>query len=200
MKDKIVFAFGRLNPPSSGHQLLIDTLIRTAKKVGGTAVLMLSRSNDKKKNPLTIEDKIRFIRKFFPEVTVIDDPNLKTPINAFSWLASNNVKEVYFVAGSDRLENYNDLVIRNRTRFDKVELISSGERDPDSNDASGMSASKLRGYVKVGDYAAFRKGMPKKATEKDARELFDLLQNIMNESLEEKLDFYLGEMINEEYI
>lgn len=198
MKEKIVFAFGRMNPPTSGHQLLIDKLVAHAKKVGAIPVVFLSRTVDKKKNPVPFDVKIKMARKFFPEVTFVDDPNVKTPINAFTWIANKGFKEVYFIAGSDRIEKYKDMVERNKTRFDVVELISAGERDPDADDATGMSASKMRGFVKVGDYASFRKGMPKKATEKDTQELYKLLQDVLNEELDELLENFLGDMLNEE--
>ena len=199
MKDKIAFAFGRMNPPTSGHQLLIDKLVSVAKKHDATPIVFLSRSVDKKKNPLPFDEKLRMVRKFFPEVTFVDDPSIKSPINAFTWIANNGFKEVYFLAGSDRLEGYKDMVERNKTRFEVVELISAGERDPDADDAVGMSASKMRGFVKVGDYAAFRKGMPKKASEKDTQELYKLLQDVLNEELDELLENFLGGLLNEEY-
>lgn len=199
LKEKIVFTFGRMNPPTSGHQILIDKIVSEAKKHDALPVVFLSRSVDKKKNPLPFDVKIRFARKFFPEVTFIDDPNIKTPINAFTWIANEGFKEVYFLAGSDRLAGYKEIAERNKTRFDVVELINAGDRDPDADDASGMSASKMRGFVKVGDYASFRKGMPKRATEKDAQELYRLLGDILNEGLDELLENFLGEMLNEEY-
>jgi len=199
MNNKIVFAFGRMNPPTSGHQLLIDKLLDEAKKHGATPVIFLSRSVDKKKNPVPFDVKLKMAKKFFPQVTFVDDANIKTPINAFSWIASNGFKEVYFLAGSDRMDGYKDLAERNKTRFDIVELISAGNRDADADDATGMSASKMRGFVKVGDYAKFRKGMPAKASEKDTQELYKLLQEIINEELDELLETFLGEMLNEEY-
>jgi hypothetical protein len=199
MKDKIVFAFGRMNPPTSGHQLLIDKIVAHAKKVQGAPVVFLSRTEDKKKNPLPFNLKLQLAKKFFPEITFIDDSTVKTPINAFSWIASNGFKEVYFFAGSDRLQGYADLAERNKTRFDVVELISSGDRDPDSDDVSGMSASKLRGFVKVGDFASFRKGMPKKADEKDIQMMYKSLQEVLNEELDEIIKNFLGDMLNEEY-
>lgn len=199
MNEKIVFAFGRMNPPTSGHQILIDKLVSEAKKHGALPVMFLSRSVDKKKNPVPFDVKIRLARKFFPEVTFIDDPNIKSPINVFTWIANEGFKEVYFIAGSDRLANYKDIVERNKTRFDVVELISAGYRDPDADDATGMSASKMRGFVKIGDYASFRKGMPKRATESDTQELYKLLQEILNEELDELLENFLGDLLNEEY-
>lgn len=200
MKDKIVFAFGRMNPPTLGHQVLVEKLVSLAKKVGADPVIFLSRTVDKKKNPLPFETKIKLARKFFPDVIFVDDPSIKNPINAFTWIFNKGYKDVYFIAGSDRLERYKEIADRNKTRFNTVEVISAGERDPDSEDiATGMSASKMRGFAKVGDYASFRKGMPKRATEKDIQDVYKLLQDVLDEELDELLETFLGEIFHEEY-
>ena len=61
----VVFAFGRFNPPTTGHAKLVDVLNRLAKKVGGDAMVFTSHSNDKKKNPLNHKQKVNYLRKFF---------------------------------------------------------------------------------------------------------------------------------------
>jgi predicted amidohydrolase YtcJ len=185
---KIAFAFGRMNPPTIGHGILIKRLLEIAKKHEATPIIFLSRTEDKKKNPLPFSVKLKMARKFFPEVEFVDDESVKTPINAFTWIANKGFSEVYFLAGSDRIQNYKDLAERNKTRFNVVELISAGERDPDADDASGMSASKMRGFAKAGDFSSFRKGMPSRASEKDAEQMYKLLQDVLNEGLRDLED------------
>lgn len=200
---KIAFAFGRLNPPTSGHQLLVNKILEIAKKHDAIPIIFLSRTEDKKKNPLPFNLKIKMARKFFPEITFIDDPNIKNPINAFTWIANNGFEEVYFIAGSDRIDKYRDIAERNKTRFKVVELISSGDRDPDADDETGMSASKLRALAKIGDFASFRKGMPKNASEKDIVLIYNTIRDNLNEGLDELLEEFFNknflEKINERY-
>lgn len=182
MKSKsAVFTFGRMNPPTSGHEVLIRSLLSHSKSNNAQPLVFLSKSEDSKKNPLPYSTKVQFVRKFFPEVQVVDSPLIKSPLDVYRWLSNEGYQEVYFLAGGDRVSKYQELADRNKTRFSVSELINAGDRDPDADDATGMSASKMRGFVKVGDYSAFRKGLPSKATEQDALRLYNLLSDIINE-------------------
>ena len=72
------------------------------------------------------------------------------------------------VAGSDRIQEfktlftrYNDVKSRHGYyNFDSIEVINAGERDPDAEGASGMSASKMRAAAKANDLKSFEKGLP----------------------------------------
>ena len=74
------------------------------------------------------------------------------------------------VVGSDRvrefdtlLNKYNGVKARHGFyKFDEINIVSAGERDPDADDVSGMSASKLRGYAEAGDFDNFKQGVPTK--------------------------------------
>jgi hypothetical protein len=191
----VVCTFGRMNPPTIGHQLLIDKIVALATKEKGEPVLFLSKSQDKKKNPLGFKDKVAFAKKFFPKVSVPDVDTIKTPINALTWLSSKGVEKVIMVVGSDRVSSFQSFQKYNGKDFDLKEylVVSAGDRDPDADDATGMSASKMRGFVKVGDYNSFRKGLPRAASETDAKKLYKLLQDVLDEDLEEILCSIIGE-------
>ena len=55
--------FGRMNPPTIGHGKLLDKLAAVAGRAQYR--IYLSQSNDKKDNPLTYSDKVKFARKMF---------------------------------------------------------------------------------------------------------------------------------------
>ena len=185
---RVVVTFGRFQPPTSGHQLLINKVIDTAKKMRATAMIFPSRSHDKKKNPLKPRDKVRVMRKFFPKATIVDNANAKSPFHALKILSDQGIKDVVFIVGSDRVKEIERVVRpyinhedpKKAFYFDNFRVISAGERDPDAEGVQGMSGSKMRAAAAEGDYDAFRSGLPVPHKEADARDLYDSLRNGMN--------------------
>ena len=182
---KIVMIFGRFNPPTTGHELLVDKSFRLAKKLGAEHAIFTSKSNDPKKNPLSINDKIKFMKLSFPKhknhIHHPDVIGIRTPAEVLEWLSENGYEELHFMVGSDRVKSFegmiNSMQKKGYTKFKRVVVVSAGERDPDSDDVSGMSASKMRGFVEKDDFDSFLKGTPMKS--KDAREMFEKLKEGM---------------------
>ena len=163
----VAFAFGRFNPPTIGHEKLI-------KKVASTPAndyrIYLSRSEDPQKNPLSPTQKLSIMKKMFPQYSskiMINKTNMVLDLTTD--LYNKGFREIKMVAGSDRvrefetiLKKYNDQ--RNRHgyyNFDKIEVVSAGERDPDAEGATGMSASKMRAAAAKGDLNSFKQGLPR---------------------------------------
>lgn len=170
-KDRpAVFAFGRFNPPTTGHAKLVDVLNRLAKKVGGDALLFSSHSNDKKKNPLPHKVKVNYLRKFFGKKVKVPDVSARTVFEIANALYSQGYRSIYMVAGSDRIREFDALLKKyNGTKarhgfykFDEIQIVSAGERDPDADDISGMSASKMRAAAEQGDLDTFKQGVANK--------------------------------------
>ena len=170
-KNKPVgFAFGRFNPPTTGHAKLVDVLNRLAKKVGGDAMVFTSHSNDKKKNPLNHKQKVNYLRKFFGKKVKVPDVSARTVFEIANALHNQGYKSIYMVAGSDRirefdalLKKYNGVKARHGFyKFDEIQIVSAGERDPDADDISGMSASKMRAAAEQGDFDTFKQGVANK--------------------------------------
>ena len=185
MSKKIVIIFGRFNPPTTGHELLVDKSYKLSKKINSDYGIFTSKSNDPKKNPLSIDDKIKFMKKSFPRyksnIYHPDSIQIKTPANVLEWLSESGYEEVHFMVGSDRVKSFESMISRMQekgyTKFKRVVVVSAGERDPDADDVSGMSASKMRGFVKKDDFNSFLKGTPMKS--KDAKEMFEKLKSSM---------------------
>jgi predicted ester cyclase len=186
--DKIaVISFGRMNPITNGHEKLADTLVKTAKRMGGTPKLYLSHTQDKKKNPLSYNDKIRLAKKAFGKIVTLSDS--KTLIEVAKEL-SGNFNKLVVVAGSDRLKEFDTLLNKYNGKeynFEDIKLVSSGDRDPDADDVSGMSASKLRSFAVNGDLEQFTKGLPSKL-KVDANEIFNLVRKGMKLPMTEELE------------
>ena len=153
-----VFAFGRMNPITIGHQKIADTI----KQQNGDPFLFLTHTQNAKKDPLTFGQKKMYATNFFPGVTVGDD-NVRTIIDAMKKLEAMNYNRVIYVAGSDRVDSFNELLNKYNGadyNFDSIDIVSAGERDPEVDGARGMSASKMRDFAARGDLQTFINNVP----------------------------------------
>ena len=180
-KEKgVTFTFGRFNPPTVGHAKLVDKL----KKASGgnfTPMIFTSHSQDAKKNPLDYKQKITYLRKFFKGVGIVDTP-ARQVFEILTMLQNQNFTAIRMVVGSDRVKEFEKLSGDYNGKlyaFDNVEVRSAGDRDPDSDDVSGMSASKQRLAAAEGDFKTFRKGVPASMNDKQAREIYNTLRAAM---------------------
>jgi hypothetical protein len=104
--------------------------------------------------------------------------------------------EATIVVWSDRKADFLKLLNRyngQEYNFDKIDVALSGTRDPDAEDASGMSASKMRQAASDGDYEAFKTGSPMR----NPKALYDAVRKGMGvaEAVEEYMNI-LHEDIN----
>ena len=193
-KKEITFTFGRLNPPTVGHGKLLDSVARAAS--GGTYRIYVSQSQDPKKNPLEYTQKVKYIRKMFPKHarSVILDKDVRNIFDVLTMLYDQGFTQANLVVGSDRVSEFEKLTakyngVKGRHGFYNfqggVNVISAGERDPDAEGVSGMSASKLRQAAAANDFQTFMKGMP--SDFKEAKDLFNDVRRGMG--LNESHDF-----------
>lgn len=193
-KKEITFTFGRLQPPTVGHQKLLDSVARVAS--GGPYRIYVSQSQDAKKNPLDYRTKVKYIRKMFPKHarSVIMDRDIRNIFDILVKLYEEGYTQVNLVVGSDRVSEFEKVSnryngVKGRHGFYNfqggVNVISAGERDPDAEGVSGMSASKLRNAAKANDFQTFMKGMPSGFSE--AKDLFNDVRKGMG--LQESHDF-----------
>lgn len=191
----VTFTFGRFNPPTVGHEKLIEKVHTVSK--GGPYRIYASQSHDAKKNPLSYIDKIKFLRKMFPKYArnIIADTKIKTAFDALDSLYEQGYRQVTFVVGSDRVEEFKTTL--NKYNGEKrngggfynfeggVHVESAGERDPDADDVSGMSASKMRAAAKDNNFELFAKGLP--SGFREAQKLFNAVRSGMG--LKESYNF-----------
>ena len=184
-KGTLTIAFGRLNPPTIGHQQLMDVAAQSAQADGGDYLIFPSRSQDKKKNPLDADTKVSYMRKMFPAHSerIVNDANSKTIFDVLKKAHNDGYTNVRIVGGSDRVKEFDKLANSYNGQlyaFDNVETVSAGDRDPDAKGVEGMSASRMRLAAAEGDFRKFREGLPPDMKRKDAQELFDTVSSSMN--------------------
>ena len=182
-KGTLTIAFGRFNPPTTGHEKLLDTVASSSDD--GDYIIVPSRSQDKKKNPLDADTKISMMRQMYPNHSekIINDPANRTIFDVLKKAHMDGYAGVRIIGGGDRVKEYEKLSGDYNGKlyaFDNVEVRSAGDRDPDSDDVSGMSASKQRLAAAEGDFKTFRQGVPKTMNDKQAREVYNTLRAAMN--------------------
>lgn len=183
-KGEVTFTFGRFNPPTVGHEKLFDK-VKSASN--GVYRIYGSKSQDPKKNPLSFKQKVKFLRKMFPKHarSVMADSDVRHVMDIAVKLYNQGFTSVNMVAGSDRVKDFEVLLnkyngVKARHGFyefkDGVKVISAGERDPDAEGVTGMSASKMRAAAAEGDAVSFAKGVP---SGYDSKDLFNAVRKAM---------------------
>ena len=177
-----VVSFGRLNPPTIGHARLIDKI----SGIDGDHYLFLSHTQNSKTDPLDFATKLKFAKQFFPGIN-IGHASVRTPVQALEFLQNLGYTDVIFVVGSDRVEGFQKLFNtyngqpdkngRVPFKFNSIRVIRAGNRDPDADDISSMSASKLRVLAAQGELNSFAQGVPDK---KLAKTLYDAVRKGMS--------------------
>jgi len=165
----LVFTFGRFNPPTTGHQKLLDKVASIAGR--DTYRVYVSQSEDPKKNPLSYEDKIKFLRKMFPKYarSIILNKSIRNALEVATSAYDEGFTRLVMVVGSDRIPEFQKILTKYEDvkgthgyyKFpDGISIVSAGERDPDAEGVEGMSASKMRAAASAGDLKTFSKGLP----------------------------------------
>ena len=180
----VVIVFGRFNPPTIGHEKLLNKAAQEAEKNGYELRIYPSRSQDKKKNPLDATAKIDYMRQMFPKYAgnIVDDANSKTIFNVMIGANEEGHKNMKIMVGADRLGEFQGLSHKYNGElynYDNLEVVSAGDRDPDAEGAEGMSASKLRLAASEGDFKSFAKGVPNTLNNQKKMELYNNLRKSM---------------------
>ena len=179
----LTVTFGRFNPPTVGHQKLLDA----AKQQAGKGALRIypSRSQDPKKNPYDADEKVEVMKQMFPDHadSIVNDPNSKTIFDVLKQAHQDGYSSVKIVVGGDRVKEFEKLSGNYNGKlydFSGVETVSAGERDPDAEGVEGMSASKMRKAASENDFETFRQGVPEVVDDKTAKAMMANLRKKMN--------------------
>lgn len=160
----VVFAYGRMNPPTIGHKKLINTGKTLADNLNADFFVFPTRTHDREKNPLNFNTKLKFLKIFFPEVRFVETSGQLFVV--LKWLVDNGYTEAHMIAGSDRVNEFNDIIKPYISSMNKVEpgvainfetfrVVDAGQRDPDEEGAVGASGAKAREFARTGQESNF---------------------------------------------
>ena len=180
--ETLTTAFGRFNPPTIGHEKLLQAAKKAA--AGGDLKIYPSRTQDNKKNPLDPDMKVSYMRKMFPdfEEQIINDPDMRSIFDVLTAASEEGYKNINIVVGADRQAEFENLAQKYNGElydFDLIRVVSAGVRDADAEGVEGMSASKLRKSVVDDDFAAFKRGVPKGIDDGDKQALYNAVRQGM---------------------
>jgi hypothetical protein len=208
MSEKtIVFSFGRMNPPTKGHEKLVEKVHSLAKEHKADHLVVLSHSQDSKKNPLTGEQKISHFKKLFPKTNVkLASKEIPDFMHHAAALHKQGYKHLVMVAGEDRAAHYKHELEKYNGHFDdkgrgyhfkSIKVVSAGEREKASEGTKGISATKMRGYASSGNYKEFCHGLPGSCSTEHAHEIYSDVRHGMGMSEEaDRLAYIAGEIFN----
>jgi len=182
-------AFGRMNPPTAGHEKLVQHMHDTAKKFGGDHTLVLSGSHDTKdgKNPLSPEQKLKHAKNAFPGTNVVvADKNKPTLLHQASELHNQGVTHLHFAGGSDRapmaelLKKYNGVKgAHGYYNFKNISFENAGKRDENAKGVEGVSGTKLRELASSGKKEEFHSHLSSQMKPEHKDELYNDLRKAM---------------------
>jgi len=177
----LYLVWGRLNPPTAGHEKLLDFAKQKAGK--NPLRIYLTQTVDKKKNPLDYKTKVKFARKGFPKHArqIMMDVKLKTIFDALTSFYNEGFKKLVVIAGEDRFREYQITLNKyNGTKakhgfynFETIEVLNAGKRDPEASGIEGVSGTKLRKFASDGDFSGFAQFMPKALSNAETKEIFN---------------------------
>ena len=204
----VAFAFGRFNPPTIGHEKLLD---KVASMRADEYLIFVSHTRNPKTDPLEYSLKIAYMQRSFPKhkrniivskarnifEILVDLQKMYNPIG-------NPLKSLIMVVGSDRVKEFEGLINKYNGvkathgyyNFQNIQVKSAGERDPDAEGVEGMSASKMRVAAADSDFDSFKQGTPLKDTQ--AKKLYFSVRRAMG--IREELDLTNYEVLRDLYL
>ena len=183
-KGTLTVAFGRFNPPHLGHLQLMNTAANSVEGDKDDYIIVPSRSNDPKKNPLDPNTKVDIMKAMFPQHadSILNNTSARTIFDVLNAANDEGYANGKIVGGADRVKEFTKLANNYNGKlydFDKVDVISSGERDPDGEGVEGLSASRMRLAASENDFKAFSKGLPKDLDKDSKKQIFTAVRSSM---------------------
>ena len=167
MNKKAIFTYGRMNPPTIGHKTLINRLLISANAQGAAPFIVVTHTQNKKKNPLSPDEKRAILEKMFPGVPILStskaEPNPRYIVNKLKGMGYTNIQ---MLVGSNRVDSFG---------FVGIPVLSGGERDPNANNASGASATKARKAATNKNFPSMRSLMNNSLSNQEVKNIMNIV-------------------------
>ena len=172
--------FGRMSPIHEGHGEVIRTVVGLANKTGADHKVIMSHTQDPKKNPLTPQQKLKHARRAFPGVNFdVSSPAQPSLLHHLSKAHADGYKEVTVVGGSDRdtmgqmAQRYNGVKGAHGYYNMKLNFAQAGaSRNEGGAGVASYSASKMRDAASKNDFDSFKSMAPKTMSTPHAKDMF----------------------------
>jgi hypothetical protein len=187
----VVITFGRFNPPSLGHENLINAVQEQAEELEAEYRIYPSRTSDKKQNPLDFKTKYNILQHVFTDhaENIINDPeNGDNIYDILTSLHDEGYHHVVIMCGDENVQKYEKIAQKyNGTVYDfyGVEVVGAGMPDPDNDKSEGITSSMMRKSALENDYETFKQGLPGTVSKKECRAIYSQVRKSM--SLKEEL-------------
>jgi len=175
--DTVVFTFGRFNPPTIGHEKLVQKVLDVAAEANADHVIYLSQTHKPKKDPLSWKDKTSLFKKMFPEANIGTNTEVKNPYSALLTLGEK-YDNVIMVVGADRAAQFDKEMRKYLDEYGikNFTVVNAGFRDPDAEGVEGMSASKARALAVEGDFDGFAEALPSTISNANKKSVYNKIR------------------------
>lgn len=187
-EKKVVFSFGRMNPPTAGHEKLANAVAKEAKASGADARIYLSHTQNNKKDPLSYRDKVKYAKKAFG--SAVKSSRARTIIEIAKELEADGYTDITLVFGDDREGEMVNLIKKYNGKefnFNSISSKSAGKRDPNAKGVEGISGTLLRDYAKQGNYRKFAGALASKLSDADKKAIYNEIRKVF--SIKEDVEF-----------
>lgn len=202
-EKKIVFSFGRMNPPTIGHEKLVNKIKSEAKTRGADARLYLSHTSNKEKDPLTYNSKAKYAKKAFG---IFKKSRARTIIEVAKELEADGYTDITLVFGEDRDAEMFNLIKKYNGKdfnFNSIDSVSAGKRDPKAKGVEGISGTKLRELAKTGKLDTFKKALASQLSDREKtaiyneiRKVYSISDDVIFDRDELREAYLMGEFFN----
>lgn len=202
-EKKVVFSFGRMNPPTIGHEKLVNKIKSEAKTRGADALLYLSHTSNKEKDPLTYDEKAKYASKAFG---IFKKSRARTIIEVAKELEADGYTDITLVFGEDRDAEMVNLIKKYNGKefnFNSINSVSAGKRDPNAKGVEGISGTKLRELAKTGQLETFKKALASKLSDREKtaiytqiRKVYSIKDSVIFDRDELREAYLVGELFN----
>lgn len=166
---QVLICVGRFNPPTKGHDRLFNRIREESKRLGVRSEVFIvegeKASKDKMKNPLSGEERLALLKSWYPDIHF---DLVGSAMEVMDVLEVQNKKPVAWIAGTDRIKNYQKLLEYAGHRKSKVIGL-------DRTDDTEISATNARRAALEKNYGRFARVMPSFL---EKHELLDLMRRI----------------------
>jgi len=175
--DTVVFTFGRMNPPTIGHEKLVQKVLEVAASANADHVIFLSQTHKPKKDPLPWKYKVSLFNKMFPEANVSTNVEVKNPYGALASLGET-YDNIIMVVGDDRAAQFDTEMRKYLGEYGitNFEVVNAGFRDPDAEGVEGVSASKARALAVEGNFTKFSQTLPSSINNATKKNVYDTIR------------------------